>query len=248
MDRSLRAEFLLRRRRRSGATPGPDGGSSRSPQGASWGGPRSAPSPVDEFNASIRRGRRAKAHRAGRFYAEEEEAEAEAAAEWHRRRRRAAESKSMAPGAAGEGDDWDLERALSMLDGGLLGKLQQDFDEALLFAYMGPRVEEGQCVGGVLVGWSGVMIGTSPLTRPIISTPTLAQSIPIQSNHIKTNPSIQSNPIQAPSPGPSSARSGGPSTTKTKATAPFPLPPPLPPHPTRHSRPAPACCTRTSSS
>jgi len=102
---------------------------------------------VDEFNASIRRGRRAKVQKGARFYAEEEAAEAEAEAAWHRRRQqKAAESKSMAPGS--EEEDWDLERAMAMLDGGLLGKLRQEYDDAIRFAYLGPTVAEGACVRG----------------------------------------------------------------------------------------------------
>lgn len=136
MDRSLRAEFLLRRRGRTRA----DASRVSSPRAGRSSTRRS--SPVEEFNASIRRGRRSKAQR-GRIYFEEEmETEAEAAAEWKRRQQRAAESSTgMTPGT----DDWDLERALAMLDSGLLDKLQQDFDEALRFAYLGPRVEEGTC-------------------------------------------------------------------------------------------------------
>lgn len=140
MDRNLRAEYLLRRRGRGGAA-GTDNSGRTGTGAAPWAGRSAArrSSPVEEFNASIRRGRRAKAQRGQRYYEEEMAAEAEAAAEWRRRQQRAAESTTgMTPGT----DDWDLERALAMLDGGLLGQLQQEYDEALLFAYLGPRVEE----------------------------------------------------------------------------------------------------------
>lgn len=189
MDRSLRAEFLLRRRGRTGA----DASGASSPRAGPHGVRRS--SPVDEFNASIRRGRRAKAQRGQRYFEDEIEAEAEAAAEWKRRQQRAAESESttgMTPGT----DDWDLERALAMLDGGLLGKLQQDFDEALIFAYLGPRVEEGACEESRrrFDEWMDRSLHTYvPIPLAIY--------------------------LQAPSRGRSSARSGGQSTTRRRLAA-----------------------------
>lgn len=189
MDRSLRAEFLLRRRGRTGV----DASGASSPRAGPNGVRRS--SPVDEFNASIRRGRRAKAQRGQRYFEEEMEAEAEAAAEWKRRQQQAAESESttgMTPGA----DDWDLERALAMLDGGLLGKLQQDFDEALLYAYLGPRVQEGACEESWrrFDEWMDRFLHTYVL-------------IPVATY------------LQAPSRGRSSARSGGRLTTRRRLAA-----------------------------
>lgn len=152
MDPNLRAEYLLRKRRRSSSSNGSASGGGFAGGIGSWG--RATPTPVEEFNESLRRGRREKAYR-GRGYAEAAEEEAAEAAGWHRGRRR--------PRAAADAG-WSMERELAMLGGGLLGQLQQEFDDAMLFAYLGPRVEEGETAQHVLLQGDGFWSYLRPIS------------------------------------------------------------------------------------
>lgn len=158
IDPSLRAEYLLRKRRRNGG----GGTAPVNPwRGRATRGPD--PSPVEEFNASLRRGRRDKAYRARRYTVEEEVE----SSEWFRQRPRQRQQRNgengMAQGSSAAGG-WDAE--LSVLDGGLLGQLQQEFDNALLFAYLGPRVEEG--MHGLVVD-SSLSVGQCANGHPILT-------------------------------------------------------------------------------
>lgn len=129
-DPTRRAEYILKNPHRPRGS-GSGGVGAASP---SWGG--KGPSPVDVFNASMRQGRR---RRAGlgddRF------------AKWTRGKENTGSEDEELKGKQGAGlgvggkaaGPWD---AVSLLNPGLLGRLQDSFQEAMIHAYLGPYVAD----------------------------------------------------------------------------------------------------------
>ena len=120
-DPTLKAAYILKRRPHQHHLR-------RRPTGA--GGAMHAtakgPSPVDAFNASLRKGRRRSARRRAGLYDDAgavEQEEGEAAAE---------------EGAWTGPTSW---KTLSQLEPGLFRHLEQEFEDAMIHAYLGPRVE-----------------------------------------------------------------------------------------------------------